>query len=131
MKIGGRLISLNKLEKLIVRDQKFFFTLTSFILTLIIYINLNTFLSPAAGIVSSILYLLINGIFLGNAFFEKEAAFFRLMFGLLLLIMFLEFVGWLAVIIYKLDVIRFTLVLLIAATFSSLLNRRVKSKNVT
>ena len=95
------------------------------------HINLNIFQSPALGIVASILYFLINGIFLGNAFFKKKDTFFRLMFGILLLIMLLGFFGWLAVIIHNLDILRFTLVLVIVATLSSLLNRRVKYKNVT
>lgn len=129
--MAGSSFQLNKLEKLIIHDQKLLFTLTSYVLILAIYINLNAFSSPAIGIVASIMYFLINGIFLGNAFFKKEDAFFRLMFGVLLLVMLLAFVGWLAVIIHNLDVIRFTLVLFIAATLSSLLNRMVKDKNVT
>ena len=129
--MAGSSFQLNKLEKLIIHDQKLLFTLTSYILILAIYINLNAFQSWALGIVASIMYFLINGIFLGNAFFKKEDAFFRLILGVLLLIMLLGFIGWLAVIIYNLDVIRFTLVLFIVATLSSLLNRRVKNKNVT
>ena len=122
---------LSELETLITQDQKLLFTLTSYGLILAIYINLNAFHSSVLGIVASVLYFLINGIFLGHAFFEKEATFFRLIFGVLLLIMLLGFVGLLAVIIYNLDVIRFTLVLFVAATLSSLLNRRVKHSNAT
>ena len=118
-----------RLEKTIAHDKRLLFTLCSFALTLGIYINLSFFQSPVIGVVASILYFIINGVFLGHAFFEKETAFFRLMFGTLLLVMLLGFVGWLAVIIHNLDVIRFTLVLLITATLSSLLNRRVKNKN--
>jgi len=77
------------------------------------------------------LFFWINGIFLAHAFFEKEDTFFRLMFGVLLLIMLLGFVGWLIMIIYNLDVPSFTLVLLIVATLSSSLNRRMKYKNAT
>ena len=123
------LFQLNRLEKLIVHDQKLLFTLTSYVLILAIYMNLDVFSSPAIGIVASIMYFLINGIFLGHAFFEKEEAFFRFMFGLLLLIMLLGFVGWLALIIYNLDVTRVTLVLLVVATSSSLLNRRMRHRN--
>jgi len=122
---------LSELETLITQDQKLLFTLTSYGLILAIYINLNAFHSSVLGIVASVLYFLINGIFLGHAFFEKEATFFRLIFGVLLLIMLLGFVGLLAVIIYNLDVIRFTLVLFVAATLSSLLNRMVKHSNAT
>jgi len=122
---------LDKLEKGITRDEKLLSTLASYVLILAIYVNLNAFKSPVLGLVASVLYFLINGIFLGHAFFEKEDAFFRLMFGVLLLVMLLGFVGWLAVIIYNLDVLRFTLVLFVVATLSTLLNRRVKDKNVT
>jgi hypothetical protein len=119
----------DRLEKTIVHDKKLLFTLCSFALILGIYINLNFFQSPVIGVVASILYFIINGIFLGHALFKRESAFFRLMFGILLLIMLLGFVGWLALIIYNLDVIRFTLVLVIITTLSSLSNRRVKNKN--
>ena len=118
----------HKLEKTIAYDKKLLFTLCSFDLTLGIYSNLSFFQSPVVGIMTSFLYFLINGIFLGHAFFEKEDAFFRLMLGILLLVMLLGFVGWLAVIIYNLDVFRFTLVLFVVATLSSLLNRKVKNK---
>lgn len=118
----------HKVEQRITRDKKLLFTIISYVVILTIFINLNQFQSPVLGLLASAIYFLINGIFLGHAFFKKETTFFRLMFGLLLLIMLLGFVGWLAVIIYNLDVTRFTLVLLIVATLSSLLNKRVKNK---
>jgi len=118
-------------ETLIAQDQKFLFTLASYVITVVIYINLNAFQYAVLGTVAFILYFLINGIFLGHAFFDKEDTFFRLMFGFLLLIMFLGFVGWLAVIIYNLDVARFTVVLLVVATICSLLNRKVKYRSAT
>lgn len=103
----------------------------SYVVILLIFINLSELQSPILGLLASAIYFSINGIFLGHALFEKETAFFRLMLGLLLLAMLLGFVGWLAVVIYNLDLIRLTLVLLIVATLSSLLNRRMKNKNVT
>jgi len=121
----------DKIEQRITRDENMLFTLVSYIVVLTIFINLSEFQSSILGLPASAIYFLINGIFLGHVFFEKEATFFRLMYGLLLLIMLLGFVGWLAVIIYNLDVVRFTLVLFIATTLSSLLNRKVKNKNVT
>lgn len=130
MRLSG-LFQLSKVETLVAQDQKLIFTLASYVLILIIYINLNLPQSPILGLAASLSYFLINGIFLGRAFFEKEPAFFRLMFGVLLLIMLLGFVGWLVIIIYNLDVTRFTLVLFIVATLSSLLNKRVENKNVT
>lgn len=120
-----------KLEELLVRDHNFVFTIFSFLLILIIYLNVSFTSSLIIGTAASVVFFVINGIFLGHAFFEKEAPLFRLMFGILLLIMLLGFVGWLAVIIYNLDVIRFTLVLFIVTTLSSLINRKVKNKNVT
>ena len=94
------------------------------------YVNLTLLQSWVLGLAASIFYFLINGIFLGGAFFEKEDAFFRLMFGGVLLIMLLGFVGWLAVIVYKLDIAISILVLFTVATLSSLLNKRAKNQNV-
>lgn len=122
---------LSKIEALIAQDRRLLFTLSSYVLVLSIYVNLNVFQSTVLGIVISVLYFVVNGIFLGHAFFEKEAPFFRLMFGILLLVMLLGFVGWLAIMIYNLDVPWFVLVLFGVATLSSLLNRTVKNKNAT
>jgi len=121
----------DKIEQLITRDEKLFFTAISYVITLAIFINVSGFQSPVLGLLASAIYFLINGIFLGQAFFKEETAFFRLMFGLLLLFMLLGFVGWLAVVIHNLDITRFTLVLLITATISSLLNKTVKNKHGT
>jgi hypothetical protein len=118
------------IEKRITSDKKHFFTILSYSTILIIFVNLSEFQSPMLGLLASVIYFLINGTFLGHTFFKKEAVFFRLMFGILLLIMLLGFIGWLAIIIHNLDIIRFTLVLLIVATLSSLLNKRVKDKDV-
>jgi len=128
MKTGS---GFDNIEQRITRDEKMLFTLVSYIVVLTIFINLSEFQSSILGLLASAIYFLINGVFLGHVFFEKETAFFRLMYGFLLLIMFLGFVGWLAVVIYNLDVVRFTLVLFIVTTLSSLLNRKVKNKNVT
>ncbi len=126
-----RSFQLHELEKSITLNPKFIYTLTSYVLILAIYVNLNTFKSPPVGIVAFFFYFLINAVFLGNSFFEKEEVFFRLMFGVLLLIMLLGFVGWIVMIIHNLDVARFTLVLFVAATFSSWLNRRMKNQHAT
>ncbi len=120
-----------KIEQRITRDEKLLFTIISYVVVLTIFINLSEFQSPVLGLLASAIYFLINGIFLGHTFFEKETAFIRLVFGLLLLVMLLGFIGWLAVVIYNLDVIRFTLVLLVVATLSSLLNKRVKNRHGT
>ena len=126
-----RSFQLHKMEKFITHDPKLIFTLISYVLILATYVNLNAFKSPAVGVIAFILYFLINATFLAHAFFEKEDVFFRLMFGVLLLIMLLGFMGWIIMIIYNLDVIKFTLVLFVVATLSSSLNRRMKYKNAT
>jgi hypothetical protein len=120
----------DKIEQWITRDEKLLFTMVSYIVILIIFINLSIFQSPILSLPASVIYFLINGIFLGQAFFKKETTFFRLLFGILLLIMLLGLAGWLAVIIYNLDIIRSTSVLFIVATLSSLINKRGKIKNV-
>jgi hypothetical protein len=114
---------------LIAQDRKLLFTLTSYVLVLAIYANSVAFQTPILGIAASILYFVINGIFLGHAFFEKEGSFLRLMFGILILIMLLGFAGWLELIVYNLDVFRFTLALAVVTTVSSILHRRLKDKN--
>lgn len=120
----------DEIEQTIAYNKRLFFTFCSFLLALVIYINLSFFQWPVIGIIASIPYFLINGIFFGYALFEKEDAFLRFMLGVLVLVMLLGFVGWLAVILYNLDVIRFTLVLLIVTTISSLLNKRKKKNDV-
>jgi len=121
----------DKIEQRITRDERMLFTMISYVVILLIFLNLSEFQSPILSLPASAIYFLINGIFLGHAFFKKEEAFFRIILGTLLLIMLLGFIGWLAIIIYNLDVTRFALVLFITATLSSLINRRMKNKNVT
>jgi len=123
-------LKLHELEKSIVEDTKLRFTLTSYFLILVFYINLNLVQSFVVGVFSFVLYFLINGTFLAHVFFENEPVFFRLAFGALLLIMLLGFVGWLLMIIYNLDAMLFSLALLVTVSSSSLLNRRVKHRNV-
>ena len=124
-----RALRFDIVEKSVVHDKNFLYTIASYSVILAVFMNLNSFQSPLIGLIASLIYFLINAVFLGNAFFEKENAFFRLMFGILLLSMLLGFVGWLTLIIYNLDVTRCTLVLWVVATLSSLLNKRMKHKN--
>lgn len=114
-----------KLEKLVVSDRRLVFTLLSYVSVLAFSTNLITVKLWVIGLVAFTTYFSINGMFLSRVFFEKETLFFRLAFGVLLLIMLLGFVGWLVMIIYDLDVAEFSLVLLIVATFSSLINNRM------
>jgi uncharacterized membrane protein len=121
--------SLNKLESLVARDRTFLFTLTSYMAVLAIYANSIMFKSPVLGGIATILFFLIDSIFLGSAIFKKENAFFKLAFGILLLVMLLGSLNWIAVIIYNLDLSKSTLALLATATISSVLNRRANRKN--
>lgn len=116
------------MEELIVRDDNLLFTTVSYIVILLIFINLILFFSPAIGTIASIIYLLINGAFLGHAFFEKEDLFLRFILGNLLLVTFLALIAWVVMTIYNLDIIRSTLVLCIVTTLASLLNKRKPRK---
>lgn len=120
-----------KLEELIVRDHNFIFTIFSFLLILIIYLNLSFTSSPIIGTAASIAFFMINGIFLGHAFFEKENAFLSFLLGSLLFIVFLGLVAWIVMILHNLDIVRSTIVLCIVTALSSFLNRRMKHKNAT
>ena len=117
------------IEELIVRDEKLLFTMVSYIATLMIFINLNFSLSPAIGTTASIIYLLINGAFLGRAFFEKEDIFVRLMLGILLLVAVLGILAWAMMIVYNLDMIQTTLALSVVTALCSFLNKRMMRKN--
>ena len=119
------------IEKSLVQDKNFLYTIASYSAILTIFMNLNSFQSPLIGLTVYIVYFVINSVFLGNAFFKKEKAFFRLTFGTLLLVVLLGFVGWFTLILHNLDITRVTLVLLAVATLSSLLNRRMKPRNAT
>jgi len=124
-----RTLRFNIVEKSIVQNKNFLYTIVSYSIIFVIFVNLISLRSPLIGLMTSVIYSMINSVFLGNAFFGRENAFFRLIFGVLLLIMLLGFVGWLIMTIYNLDVIRFTLVLIITTTLSSMSNRRMKHKN--
>jgi len=118
------------MEELIIRDEKLLFTTVSYIVTLMIFVNLALSISWVIGTTASIIYFLINATFLGRAFFEKEDLFSRFMLGNLLLIIFLGLIAWaIMVIFYNLDTIRSTLVLCTVATASSVLNKGMKRKN--
>lgn len=117
------------IERSVVKDKRFLYTIISYFAVLVIFINLSSLQSPFIGPIMSIIYSVVNALFLGNALFKKEEAFFRFMLGMLSLILLLGFVGWLTLIIYNLDIARVTSVLLVVATLSSLLNTRMKNSN--
>lgn len=119
------------LHYLITRDQNFVFTIVSYIAILLIFINMSLTPSPAIGIFASAIYLLINATYLGHAFFEKENTFVGFMLGILLLMVILGLVAWAVMILYNLNNIGSVIVLFITSSFTSFLNRKVKSKNVS
>lgn len=122
-------LRLEEIEESVAQDKKLVFTIISYLAILAVFINLNSVKSPLIGLIASTFFLVINAVFLGRTFFEKDILFLRFAFGVLLLVMLLGFVGWLIMIIYNLDIIEFTLVLVVTTTLSSLLNRRTKHKN--
>ena len=125
-------ISLNfvDFENLVSRDERFVFTIVSFVVIGIIFLNLTFVGSVVVGFVASVCYFLVNGIFLGSAFFAEESVMLRIILGSLVLIAFLGFVGWLVMIIYNLDILRSVLVLCVVAILSSLTNRLKKRRRM-
>lgn len=118
-------------ENLVSRDESFLFTMVSFAVIGIMFLNLTFFRSVVVGVVASVGYFLVNGIFLGSAFFEDEDVLLRVILGNLLLLASLGFVGWLVMIIYNLDILRSVLVLCVVTVFSSLINRLRKRRRVS
>ena len=79
---------LRRIEQKVIKDARLTATIASYIAILLLFINLVTIRSPAHGLIASIVYLLINTVFIGHAFFSMERHFLRLMLGGLLLIAF-------------------------------------------
>jgi hypothetical protein len=115
-----------KLQKLMVSDKKLLFTTISYVTILIIFMNLKFALSPVIGTSASIVYFLINAMFLGHVFFEKQDFFLRFVFGNLLLIVLLALVAWAVMIIYNLDTIMSAFVLCVVTAVCSFLNKMIK-----
>jgi len=114
-------ITFGKVEETVLHDENFRSTMLSYLMVLLVFINASVVHSPVIGIAASSLYFLTNAIFLGNIFFERETPLSRFMLGSLLLIVFLGLIGLTVMMIYNLDAIRSAIVLLIVATFSSLM----------
>ena len=116
-------IGFERLEKSIVEDDKLLFTIVSYVSILAIFLNLNMINSAIVGLIASSVFFLINGTFLGSAFFKEESRFLRFTLGILLLLVFLGLVSWMVMIAYNLDIIRSTIVLLIISTFCTIMNK--------
>ena len=113
-----------------VRDDRLLCTIFSYALIALTFVNISLLHSRLMGITASFLYFLVNAIFLGNAFFQKEDRFIRLMLGSLSLIVILGLISWVVMMIFNLDIFRSTLVLFIVSTLSSAMSktRRLKVK---
>lgn len=110
-------------EEFIVTDEHFVFTMVLYVLVLLIFVNQIVFYSVVLGSAASLVFLFINALFVGHAFFRKESALVRFMLGGMILLVVLGFVGWIVLIAYNLDAVMSTIVLSILAGFCSLLNR--------
>jgi len=110
------------IEGSITQNSKLAFTAVSYATVLLIFLNLNSLNSPAFGAAATLIYLIINGTFLANAFFKDETLFVRCMLGNLVLIFLLGTIAWLAMATYRIDISGTAIVLLSTTTLCSLLN---------
>ena len=117
LSIGARLV---RLEETIAMNNKFVFTLLSYLMIPVILLNLTFLQLPFVGILASSVFLTINAALLGHTFFRNESSFLRFVLGLLMLIMLLGFIGWLTMITWNLDITQSVIVLFIVTTFSSI-----------
>lgn len=122
-------VQLQKLQLLIAQDEKFLFSVTSYIIILLISLNLFSTSSPIIGVLASVVFFLINAIFLECVFPNESNNFLRFMLGSLLLVLSLGLTSWIMMIIYNLDIIPSATALIIVTTLSSFLNRRSKRRN--
>lgn len=130
MNVKDKSVFMN-LTQLIMQDKAFLFTMTSLTSVLAIFLNLSTVQSPILGTVASIIYLLINATFIGQALFQNETLFIRFLLGTMFLVVIIGLVGLAIMILRNLDSISTSVVLSITTLLASLLNRRVKPKNAT
>lgn len=111
------------MEELIVCDENFLFTAVSYAMVLIIFLNSTFTHSTTLGATVSLIFFLVNTVFLGHTLFEKEIPFLRFMLGSLVLLLFLGIISWAILIIYRLDIIGSATALCILTGFSSTMNR--------
>jgi len=123
-------MELGKLEEIIARDDRGVFTILAIVSTIGMLINSITFLSPIVGAVLTTIYFLVNSILLGNVFFKEENTNFRILFGLLVLLMIIALEGASLIIISAVFPIRFdakaTVAILNLATIAIWFMRRVR-----
>ena len=80
-------MKLQKLERIIADDRRGYFTVLALLSTIGMLINSITLFSPALEIPLALIYFLINSIFCGSIFFQEENTSFRIVLGLLILLM--------------------------------------------
>ena len=123
-------MKLGKLEETIARDKRGIFTILAIASTIGILINSIIFLSSIIGIILAIIYFSVNSIFLGNVFFKEENASFRLLLGLLVLLMIIAMEGAFLIIMSAVFPIRFdakaTVAILNLATVAIWFMRRIR-----
>ncbi|UCE28882.1 MAG: hypothetical protein JSV85_06375 [Candidatus Bathyarchaeota archaeon] len=126
----------HKMEELIASDKNLVATLISFAAVFLIFANLYFFRSPILGALLTIAYFLVNAVFMGQIFFQKESPFLRLMLGILSLIAIVGLVSWATMTIHNLDNTSTTVALFVVAATTSVINRfkgnrlnRVKSES--
>jgi hypothetical protein len=122
-------LRLENVEEFIVRDEKVLFTIVSFAMALIIFLNQVIIHSIIFGITSSLIFILLNAVFLGRVFFENETPLLRLVLGGLFLLLFLGIVGWIVMFLYNIDITGSTLTLCVTAALCSVMNR-IKTKRL-
>lgn len=117
------IFQLEEVEEFIAGDANFLFTIVSFAMVLVFFLNHVFIHSIIVGVISSLVFLFLNTVFLGYALFKNEVLFLRFMLGGLVLLFFLGVVGWVVMIAYNLDTLRSTIALCILAGVSSAINR--------
>lgn len=114
---------LQSVERWIVSDDRFIFTLVSFAMVLLVFVNQVTVSSVVVGVFSSVVFVVLNVVFLANALFRDEVSFVRLMLGGVVFLLLLGVSGWVVLVVYDLDAVRSAIVLLAVGVVSSALNR--------
>jgi len=116
-------LSTQRIRNLSYSSRDFLLTLSSLTAILLILLNLAFIHSFGIGVVASLAYFVVNGIFLARVFFEREDFFSRALLAGLTLITFLGLISWAVMIVYNLDIVRSAIALTITALSSSFAKR--------
>jgi len=106
------------MPKLIVRYADFFLLALSFLMVIVIFFNYRTFRLSVVGVAASVVYIFINGDFIGRKFFREEKL--RLPLGILLLVVLMGLLGWVFIVFYRLRITEVVAVLAGASLLSFL-----------